>query len=154
MTGRHDLPTLREDLEGHPGYVINHLASLGQAAQARMLEPLGLSLLMVRALTVLYIEDGLTINEIALRSFAEQSTTSRTIDAMVNAGWLERRTPAGDQRRREVVLTTAGREKMLEVWPLMERHRASLTAGIDAHDLVVCQRVLGAMIGNLQRVQS
>lgn len=153
MTGRCGLPTLREDLEGHPSYSINHLASLGQAAQARMLEPLGLSLLMVRALTVLYIEDGLTINEIALRSFAEQSTTSRTIEAMVNAGLLERRTPAGDQRRREVILTAAGRDKMLAVWPLIEGYRALLTEGIDAQDLVVCQRVLGAMIGNLQRGQ-
>ncbi|NKI98089.1 MarR family winged helix-turn-helix transcriptional regulator [Novosphingobium sp. SG707] len=150
MTGRCDLPTLQEDLEHHPSYVINHLASLGQADQARLLEPTGLSLLMVRTLTVLSIEDGLTISEIAARSFSEQSTTSRTIDAMVNAGLLERRTPVGDQRRREVVLTAAGRAKMLAVWPLMERHRASLTAGIDAGDLAVCGRVLAAMIGNLR----
>ncbi|WP_062785838.1 MarR family winged helix-turn-helix transcriptional regulator [Novosphingobium capsulatum] len=144
------LPTRPEDLEANLGYAINRLANLGQAAQARRLAASGLSLVLVRTLSVLHIEDGLTINEIAARTFADQSTASRTVEAMVAAGLVDRRTPPGDQRRREIVLTPAGRAALVAAWPRMEEHAATLARNITAADLETCRRVLAAMTANLR----
>ncbi|MEO8721989.1 MAG: MarR family winged helix-turn-helix transcriptional regulator [Sphingobium sp.] len=139
------------ELEAYLPYLINRLANMGQNAQNRMLDRGSTALVVLRTLSVLHIEDGLTINEIATRTFAEQSTASRTIDALVAAGFVERRTPATDQRRREIVLMKAGRQQLFDCWPQMEEYHAMMLAGIDPNDLATCRRVLATMTENLRK---
>lgn len=146
-------PASYGELEAYVPYLVNRLASLGQIAQNRRLSENGISLVFLRTLSILNIEDGLTINEIAARAFADQSTASRAIDTMVSSGLVERRTPESDQRRREIILTDAGREQLRRCWPQMENYYASLSAGIDPEDLATCRRVLSMMIENLRRDQ-
>jgi len=75
---------------------------------------------------------------------------SRTIDAMVLAGLVERHTPDNDLRRREVVLTPAGRDLLLTCWPQMEAFHAIVAQGISDEDLATTRRVLLAMTANLR----
>lgn len=144
-------PSNYGELEAYVPYLVNRLASLGQVAQNRRLSENAISLVFLRTLSLLNIEDGLTINEIAARAFADQSTASRAIDSMVSSGLVERRTPESDQRRREIILTEAGREQLRRCWPQMEEYYASLSTGIDPGDLATCRRVLSTMIENLRR---
>lgn len=142
-------PRTREELERYLPYLVNRLSIIGQAVQARALQGTGLGLVTLRTLSVLHIEDGLTINEIAERTFTEQSTTSRTVEAMVVQGLVERRIPAEDQRRREIVLTSAGRAALQANWPQMQSFYETIVAGIPAEERDVCQSVLSRMLGNL-----
>jgi DNA-binding MarR family transcriptional regulator len=144
-------PASYEALEAYVPYLVNRLASLGQMAQNRKLSAANVSNVVLRTLSILHIENGLTINEITARAFADQSTASRAVDSMGEAGLIERRTPSTDMRRREIVLTEAGRTLLFQCWPLMEDYYATLSRGIDSEDVAVCQRVLSRMIDNLRR---
>lgn len=144
-------PQTQEELESYVPYLVNRLSSFGQAAQNRRLSANGLNVVTLRALSVLHIHGTLTVNEIAARAFAEQSTASRAIDAMVQAGLVERRISQADQRRRELALTPAGSDLLHASWPAAETHFEILSEGIDADDIAVCRRVLLQMIENAKR---
>lgn len=143
------LPASQEDLERYLPYLVNRLAILGQATQNRLLAASGINLVILRTLSLLHIDDGLTINEIAARAFTEQSTTSRAVDAMVAQGLVERRIPQADQRRREIVMTPAGREQLKESWPAMASYFDAIGAGTNEAERETCRRVLLRMIDNL-----
>jgi DNA-binding MarR family transcriptional regulator len=147
-------PSSLAELEAYLPYLVNRLASVGLAVQNRKLGRRGINTAVLRTLSVLHIENGLTVNEIAAQTFADQSTASRTIDAMVASGWAERRIPDADMRRREIMLTEAGRSLLHDCWPLMEEYYACLTDDIGETDLAACRRVLSCMTDNLRRAGS
>ncbi|MBU0555002.1 MAG: MarR family winged helix-turn-helix transcriptional regulator [Alphaproteobacteria bacterium] len=142
-------PRSYDELESYLPYLVNRLANLGQATQNRMLHKDGINLVTLRALSILNIEDGLTINEIAARTFTEQSSTSRAIEAMASQGLVERRIPEQDQRRREIVLTDKGREQLLQTWPAMNHYFDMLNDGLSAAERDMCRKVLTRMLANL-----
>ena len=146
-------PSTWDELERYLPYLVNRLASLGQIVQNHALHERGINLVFLRTLSILNIEDGLTINEISARIFAEQSSTSRAIDAMVSLGLVERRIPDRDQRRREISLTERGRRQLRESWPAMERYFEQLVDGISDEDRDVCRRVLARMIANVAHLK-
>lgn len=146
-------PTSADDLQRNISYLINRLASAGQAVQHQLLQRNGINLVVLRTLSVLNIEDGLTINEIAIRIFAEQSSTSRAIDTMVSLNLVERRIPAHDQRRREITLTEDGRAQLRESWPAMEGYITTLVEGISPEELEICRRALARMTANISTLR-
>jgi DNA-binding MarR family transcriptional regulator len=143
-------PSSLAELEAYLPYLVNRLASVGYAVQNRKLSQRGINTVVLRTLSVLHIKNGLTVNEIAAQTFVDQSTASRTIDAMAASGWVERRIPDTDMRRREIMLTDAGRSLLRDCWPLMEEYYASLAGTIDEADLAACRRVLSCMTDNLR----
>ncbi|QKS01172.1 winged helix-turn-helix transcriptional regulator [Sphingomonas sp. CL5.1] len=143
-------PSTQDALEDYLPYLVNRLASLGQAVQNKQLAVNGVNVVTLRTLSLLHIQDGRTVNEIAALAFAEQSTASRAIDAMVTAGLVERRISEKDMRRREIVLTEKGREVLRACWPLMEDHYARIMRDVAPADLQVCRRVLARMIDNIR----
>ena len=144
-------PQTQDALEGYVEYLVNRLSSVGQAARNRKLSAMGINLVTLRTLSVLHIHGTLTVNEIAARAFAEQSTASRAIDNLVSAGLVERRVSTEDLRRRELALTEAGSAILHQCWPLIEDHHGSFLKGVDPDDLDVCRRVLLQMIDNVRR---
>lgn len=144
-------PRTQEELESYLPYLVNRLASFGQAAQNRKLSAAGVNIVTLRALSVLHIHGRLTVNEIAARAFAEQSTASRAIDAMVAAGLVERRVSSEDQRRRELALTDRGSAVLHDNWPVVAAHYALLSDGIDPDAIATCRSVLLRMIDNLRK---
>lgn len=147
-------PRTQEELERYLPYLVNRLAILGQSAQNRLLAAGGINLVVLRTLSILHIDDGLTINQIAARTFTEQSTTSRAIDAMVSQGLVERRIPEHDQRQRVIVLTPLGRENLLANWPAMADYFATLSEGISVAEREEFHKVLVRMLANLDRLVS
>jgi DNA-binding MarR family transcriptional regulator len=143
-------PASLAELEAQMPYLVNRLANFGIAAQNRALSPCQINTVILRTLSVLHIENGLTVNEISTRTFTDQSTASRMIDNMVTAGLVERQIPATDMRRREIILSDAGRKLLKKSWPLMDAYQAKLTENIAPDDLAACRRVLAQMTENLQ----
>lgn len=130
-------------------YLLNRLTNRWNLDQNRDLGSRGVSNTVLRALSVLYIHETLTVNEIAVLAVAEQSNASRTIDAMVSEGLVERQISKSDLRRREIALTAKGEALLKGLWPVMERNYATLTAGIAPEDIEACARVLRKMIDNV-----
>ncbi|MEO1104227.1 MAG: MarR family transcriptional regulator, partial [Pseudomonadota bacterium] len=86
-------------------YLINRISARYSVDMAAALRARGLTTPQMRALAVLAVHPGLTVNELAVYAVMEQSTMSRTLDAMAESGLVERRVRADDGRVREVMLT-------------------------------------------------
>ena len=62
----------------------------------------------MRTLAVLSIMHGVTVNELSVYTVTEQSTMSRTLDALEAQGLVRREPGEADSRVREVYLTDEG----------------------------------------------
>jgi DNA-binding MarR family transcriptional regulator len=143
------LPTVLKDLEAFLPYLLNRLANRWNIDQNRDLTEHGINGTILRALSVLYINKTLTVNEIANYAAVEQSNASRSIDSMVTAGLAERKIAEKDLRQREIALTEKGERLLKQLWPIMARNHEKLIGDIPAKDLKVCIAVLLAMIRNM-----
>lgn len=138
-----------EELRNYIPYLLNLLTNRWNTDQNRDLSEFGINSTVLRTLSVLYMLRTLTVNEIAAYAVVEQSNASRTIDAMVTAGLVERQIAEKDLRRREVALTEKGQALLHELWPLMARNHERLIDGISKKDLKICTDTLRTMIRNL-----
>jgi DNA-binding MarR family transcriptional regulator len=80
-----------------------------------MLDALGLYHGQPPVLFTLWHEDGLTQSELAERINRSPSTTTKTVQRMEKAGFLERRPDPEDERVSRVYLTGAGRDIKVDV---------------------------------------
>ena len=104
----------------------------------------------MRALAVMAVADGLTVNELAVYTVTEQSTMSRTLDAMEAQGLLRRETLEADNRVRRIHLTPAGRALFDEVWPVMWQAFRSLFRDVDDAEYAAFVAVLQKMLRNVR----
>jgi len=86
------------------------------AALQNVLKGLGI-VTKFRALAVLTVASGITVNELALFAVTEQSTMSRTLDALEEQDVIRRRQKTGDMRACEVFITEEGLNLFAAIWP-------------------------------------
>lgn len=110
----------------------------------------GLTTVKMRALAVLSVISGLTINELSVYAVIEQSTMSRSLDALEKQGLIQRKARASDGRVREIYITELGRAQFDEFWPAMLEDYRQLFAGIDAEERDSFLRTLHKMLGNIR----
>lgn len=144
-------PQTPEELRRYIPYLVNRLSRRLGDDQNAALAGRGLNNAALRTLSVLHIYGKLTVNAIAVLAVIEQSTASRTIDAMLSGGLVTREAGADDQRRREVGLTAVGETLLNDVWPIVEGNYRRLTEGIDAQMIETCALVLSRMIDNVRK---
>lgn len=126
------VPTMGEiGLNHFAPYLLNRLLARWNGDLSDVLSSLGLSTTQFRALSVLSVSSGITVNDLALYAVTEQSTMSRTLDALEDGGLIRRRAKAGDARVREVFITDAGLTLFASVWPAVYRLYAAVFAGVD-----------------------
>lgn len=100
---------------------------LRQAARAvtqfydRALESTGLRITQFSILAVLRVAAPASINQLAELLVMDRTTLSRNVDLLEEEGLAERRRSPEDGRKREVLLTDAGREKLEEAYPRWRR---------------------------------
>ena len=121
-------------LEAFAPYLINRISARYNTDMGEALRSRGLTTAQMRALAVLAVHPGLTVNELAVYAVMEQSTMSRTLDAMAEAGLVERRPRKDDGRVRECVLTSAGTRAFADVWPLMRSQEERMFAGLEGEE--------------------
>lgn len=114
------MPSLAEiGLNYFVPYLLNRIAATWNAELAGELRRFDLTTPQMRALAVLGINSGLTINELSALTVTEQSTMSRTLDTLEARGLVKRKPRASDLRVREVEITATGREAFDTFWPVM-----------------------------------
>jgi DNA-binding MarR family transcriptional regulator len=105
----------------------------------------------MRALAVLSISSPLTINELSLYALTEQSTMSRTLDALEEQGLIIRKPRPEDLRVRDVDITQAGRDAFAKVWPPMYDLLLKMLDGVDTEEYKAFTATLHKMIVNIRK---
>ncbi|WP_210484141.1 MarR family winged helix-turn-helix transcriptional regulator [Microvirga antarctica] len=139
-------PTLGEvGLSHFVPYLLNRISASWNANMQDTLRPFGMTTTKMRTLAVLSVMPGLTINDLAVHAVTEQSTMSRTLDALEEQALIRREARADDMRVREIYITEAGRALFGRIWPRMYDMYGHLFDGVDEAEL-------RQLIGTLHKV--
>lgn len=145
------IPTLGEiGLGQFAPYLMNRVAARWNAGMADALKAHDLSTVMMRALAILSISSSVTINELSTYAVTEQSTMSRTLDALEARGLIRRQPRAGDMRVRDVTITREGRAAFESVWPTMYGLLTRLFEGVADDEYAAFTATLQKMLRNLR----
>ncbi|MET0171056.1 MAG: MarR family transcriptional regulator, partial [Agrobacterium vaccinii] len=105
----------------------------------------------MRALAVLNVSTSLTINELSIFTVTEQSTMSRTVDALEEQGLIKRMPRPDDMRVRDVTITDEGRAMFEDVWPIMYDDLRRMFKDIDDDEYRVFLGTLHKILKNIRR---
>jgi MarR family transcriptional regulator, transcriptional regulator for hemolysin len=145
-------PSLGEiGLQQFAPYLINSVSLTWTTHLAGALKAHDMTTAKMRALAVLSISSPLTINELSLYALTEQSTMSRTLDALEEQGFIVRKPRPEDLRVRDVDITQAGRDAFARVWPTMYDLLLKLFDGVDNEEYKAFTATLHKMIANVRK---
>ncbi|MEJ8572321.1 MarR family transcriptional regulator [Microbaculum marinum] len=146
------VPSLGEiGLDHFAPYLINRISARWNTDLLERLKEQGLTTIQMRILSVLSVMAGITVNELAVFTIAEQSTMSRTLDGMERDGLVRRKNRKGDLRVRELYLTEKGREAFRQVWPVMHGSLEHMFDGFSDEDYETLIVLLTRVLRNIRR---
>jgi MarR family transcriptional regulator, lower aerobic nicotinate degradation pathway regulator len=133
-------------------YVFHLFAVVSRHREARLeelLRPLGLNLSRHRALAVISSFEPCTMSELAEYTAVDRTTLTRTVDQLVEAGFVERATPREDRRQVVLTLTNSGRRTCQQSLNAIFECNRDLLADLPEADQRVAARVLESFLGRL-----
>lgn len=132
---RNRIPSLGEiGLNQFAPFLINRISATYNTFLQEQLKPYDLTTAKMRALLLLTISPGLTVNDLAYLAVVEQSTMSRNLDALEGQGYVRRQSRADDMRVRELHITDQGRIAVQDFWPVLYGLYADLFEGVEADE--------------------
>ena len=150
--GTDSIPSMGEiGLNHFAPYLMNRIMARWNADLAEELKAYDMTTARMRVLAVLCISSGMTVNELAVFTVTEQSTMSRTLDAMEEQGLIRRQPRPDDMRVREVHLTEAGRAAFETVWPMMYEHYVKMFEGVGTDEFQAFIATLHKILANIRR---
>lgn len=146
------LPSLGEiGLSRFAPYLINRLSASYNANMQEALRPLDLTTPKMRALSLLTISPGLTVNELSFLAVVEQSTMSRTLDSLEEQGLVRRQSRPDDMRVRQIHITDGGRDAFEKFWPVLFGMFAHLFDGIEPDEYDAFVVTLHKILRNMDK---
>jgi len=117
-----------------------------RAAANRAVAHVGLSQALAWPLvTIGRLGDGLRQGVLAEQLGIEAPSLARSIDQLVQGGFVKRREDPGDRRAKTLHLTESGIEACEQIESALTVMRKALYAGIPDDDLFACLRVFGTL---------
>jgi MarR family transcriptional regulator for hemolysin len=145
-------PTLGQiGLNEFAPYLINSVSLSWVTHLAAALKAHDMTTTQMRALAVLSISSPMTINELSQFALTEQSTMSRTLDALEEQAFTVRKPRAEDLRVRDVEITQAGRDAFAKVWPTMYDLLVKMFDGIDGEEYKAFTATMHKLMSNVRR---
>lgn len=145
-------PTMGEiGLNQFAPYLINRVAARWNANLAEALKAQDMTTTKMRALAVLSISGAVTINELSVYAVTEQSTMSRTLDALEDQGFIRRTPRPEDMRVRDVSITEDGRAAFERVWPVMYDRFVEMFDGIGEDEYRAFVGTLHKVLTNIRK---
>jgi DNA-binding MarR family transcriptional regulator len=132
-------------------YLMNRIMGRYNANLREVLRQHGLTIPQVRALAVLSVMDGVTVNDLSVYTVIEQSTLSRTLDALERQGLVRREQGVTDSRVRHVFLTGEGRAEFGRAWPFMHEEFEAMFDEIDDAEYAALIATLNKLLKNIRR---
>ena len=146
------LPTLGEiGLGQFAPYLMNRVAARWNGHMSEALKAHDMTTTKMRALAILSLSASVTINELSIYAVTEQSTMSRTLDALEEQGYIRRQPRPEDMRVRDVAITEEGRAAFDAVWPMMYELLLQLFDGIDAEEYTAFTGTLQKILRNIRK---
>ena len=145
------IPAADFQLEKHVFFWITQVLEARNRRLARELRALDLRVPEWRALAAMYARQHLSMGELADLSSIDRTTLSRTVDRMVEAGWMTRLSDAADMRVTRLRLTDAGRDMFNRVWPLIESVNDSAASTLPEAAVGMVSWALSEMKRNLDQ---
>lgn len=105
-----------------PNYLLHLLAAISRFRDVeldRTLAPINLTVARYRALNAIVIFEPCLMGELAEFIGFDRTTITRTVDQLVAAGLVERRTPASDRRQVELSATGPGKDVVAKARPIV-----------------------------------
>jgi DNA-binding MarR family transcriptional regulator len=105
-----------------PNYLLHLLAAISRYRDVGLdhaLAPIGLTVARYRALNAIVIFEPCLMGELAEFIGVDRTTITRTVDQLVAAELVVRRTPAADRRQVELSATDTGKQAVSEARPIV-----------------------------------
>jgi DNA-binding MarR family transcriptional regulator len=132
-------------------YLMNRIMGRYNATLRADLRSRDLTVPQARALGVLSVADGVTVNDLSVYTVIEQSTMSRTLDALEAQGLVRREADETDSRVRKIFLTDAGRLEFARAWPAMHDAFETMFNGVDDAEYAALIATLTKMLRNIRK---
>jgi DNA-binding MarR family transcriptional regulator len=145
-------PTLGEiGINQFAPYLMNRIAARWNSNMADALKSLDMNTSQMRALAILSLSSSVTINELSVYTVIEQSTMSRTLDALEEQGLIRRQPRPEDMRVRDVSITEEGRAAFERVWPTMFELFQQLFDGVEEEEYRAFMDTLHRILRNVRK---
>ncbi len=132
-------------------YLVNRISARWNTNMAEALKAHNMTTAQMRILAVLAVNSGLTINELSVFTVTEQSTMSRTLDALEDQGMIRRQPRAGDMRVREIHILDKGRAAFEQIWPTVYALFARMFDGVAPEEYQAFVTTLHKMLRNIRQ---
>lgn len=136
-------------LDDSLGWMLNNAARLMQRRFSTKLSPHGITPPQWGVLVALWDQDGLSLSELALRSFFDGPTMTGIVDRLESSGLVERRRDSQDRRVISVYLTEKGRALQKVLPPLSDDTNDEAVTGLTEAETREFTRTLRHIIRNL-----
>lgn len=130
-------------------YLLVRTVGRHTARLRRRLAAFGLTIVKMRTLGVLTVNDGVQIGELAMHAVVEQSTLSRALDGLERDGLVIRRVNPEDNRAVRVHITEKGRALFRKIWPFILEASEDLFRGISEEEKVAFTATLRKILANI-----
>ena len=132
-------------------YLMNRIMARWNTDVAEELKELEMTTTQMRALAVLSVSSSVTINELSVFAVTEQSTMSRTLDALAEQGYIRRQPRPDDMRIRDVSITAKGRTAFEKVWPMLHRGLLQMFEGVEEDEYRNFLSTLHKVLRNIRK---
>jgi MarR family transcriptional regulator, organic hydroperoxide resistance regulator len=130
-------------------FLLANVCHLHHTRAHQLFESLGLYRGQPPVLQALWEQEGLTQTDLAERLRNTPATTTRMLQRMEKAGFIQRRPDAGDQRVTRVYLTDAGRAVQTQVETIFQTMEAETFANFSPEEKMQISRFLKQIRENL-----
>lgn len=136
-------------LQDSLGWLLNNAARLSSRRLSVKLAAHNVTPPQWGVLAALWEQDGLSLSELAKRSFFDGPTMTGIVDRLEKSTLVERRRDSTDRRVISVYLTDEGRELRALLPKLSEEANDDAVAGLSANEVEQFTRTLRKVIDNL-----
>lgn len=132
------------NIEEHATALFDTVAKrAAKEASAHGLTPLGIA-----AVKMFQTDSEWTATELAQLLSTNAPSISRTVNQLVNAGWLRRRRPPDDRRIVFLALTEEGNALVRELHKRAHSYERRITQGISPEELEACLSTIAKVVAN------
>lgn len=136
-----------EALGNYTGFLLNWVAAGSRRRFEGALEGLGLRLQQFGLMSVVSAQPGSTQQELVDATHIDASTMVQTLDALADAGLLERRQHPTDRRKRTVHLTPEGKLALRRAREAAGRAGEASFGRLEKAELAQLHRILRKLAG-------
>lgn len=130
-------------------YLITQVVNRRNRDFAPALDAIGMSLPEWRAMSVINRLDGCLMSELSDFTTVDRTTLTRTVDQLVEAGWVGRNASATDRRQVRVALTTEGARVFDRAVDALKDHNGRALNGLSDADLKTLRALLQRVLMNI-----